>query len=448
MNQNIFKDFVKYVSFNIIGQIAYSCYTLADTFFVSVKTGTNGMTALNLAFPIFCIISGIGLMLGIGGGSRYSILKTRQEQNVANEVFTNAFVLASGLGTLFSLTGLFFSRSLSGLLGANAEVLAITNLYLKTLMLFAPAFMLNHLLQCFVRNDGNPSLSMRAMMTGSIANIVLDYIFIFPFDMGIFGAAFATGLSPIISMLVLSPYWIKKRNGFHFAKPISLSSCLNRTHISRIIANGVPPFLTEAASGIVMFLFNFIILRLAGNTGVAAFGVLSVISLVVIALYTGLSQGIQPIISQNYGAKHEKNVRLLLRYALVTSVLLSAMIYTFIYQNAPSLVAVFNRKQNPVLTQYAITGLKLYFTACPFIGLNIVISTYFISISKPLPAQLISFSRSFFILIPAAFLLSHLFQMTGVWCAYPVAESIVSLLALCLMILNLRQSVHKKSIPN
>ena len=448
MNQNIFKDFVKYVSFNIIGQIAYSCYTLADTFFVSVKTGTNGMTALNLAFPIFCIISGIGLMLGIGGGSRYSILKTRQEQNVANEVFTNAFVLASGLGTLFSLTGLFFSRSLSGLLGANAEVLAITNLYLKTLMLFAPAFMLNHLLQCFVRNDGNPSLSMRAMMTGSIANIVLDYIFIFPFDMGIFGAAFATGLSPIISMLVLSPYWIKKRNGFHFAKPISLSSCLNRTHISRIIANGVPPFLTEAASGIVMFLFNFIILRLAGNTGVAAFGVLSVISLVVIALYTGLSQGIQPIISQNYGAKHEKNVRLLLRYALVTSVLLSAMIYTFIYQNAPSLVAVFNREQNPVLTQYAITGLKLYFTACPFIGLNIVISTYFISISKPLPAQLISFSRSFFILIPAAFLLSHLFQMTGVWCAYPVAESIVSLLALCLMILNLRQSVYKKSIPN
>lgn len=448
MNQNIFKDFVKYVSFNIIGQIAYSCYTLADTFFVSVKTGTNGMTALNLAFPIFCIISGIGLMLGIGGGSRYSILKTRQEQNVANEVFTNAFVLASGLGTLFSLTGLFFSRSLSGLLGANTEVLAITNLYLKTLMLFAPAFMLNHLLQCFVRNDGNPSLSMRAMMTGSIANIVLDYIFIFPFDMGIFGAAFATGLSPIISMLVLSPYWIKKRNGFHFAKPISLSSCLNRTHISRIIANGVPPFLTEAASGIVMFLFNFIILRLAGNTGVAAFGVLSVISLVVIALYTGLSQGIQPIISQNYGAKHEKNVRLLLRYALVTSVLLSAMIYTFIYQNAPSLVAVFNREQNPVLTQYAITGLKLYFTACPFIGLNIVISTYFISISKPLPAQLISFSRSFFILIPAAFLLSHLFQMTGVWCAYPVAESIVSLLALCLMILNLRQSVYKKSIPN
>lgn len=448
MNQNIFKDFVKYVSFNIIGQIAYSCYTLADTFFVSVKTGTNGMTALNLAFPIFCIISGIGLMLGIGGGSRYSILKTRQAQNVANEVFTNAFVLASGLGTLFSLTGLFFSRSLSGLLGANAEVLAITNLYLKTLMLFAPAFMLNHLLQCFVRNDGNPSLSMRAMMTGSIANIVLDYIFIFPFDMGIFGAAFATGLSPIISMLVLSPYRIKKRNGFHFAKPISLSSCLNRTHISRIIANGVPPFLTEAASGIVMFLFNFIILRLAGNTGVAAFGVLSVISLVVIALYTGLSQGIQPIISQNYGAKHEKNVRLLLRYALVTSVLLSAIIYTFIYQNAPSLVAVFNREQNPVLTQYAITGLKLYFTACPFIGLNIVISTYFISISKPLPAQLISFSRSFFILIPAAFLLSHLFQMTGVWCAYPVAESIVSLLALCLMILNLRQSVHKKSIPN
>ena len=114
-------------------------------------------------------------------------------------------------------------------------------------MLFAPAFMLNHLLQCFVRNDGNPSLSMRAMMTGSLANILLDYIFIFPFDMGIFGAAFATGLSPIISMIVLLPYFVKKRNGFQLLKSISPIALLNSDHIRKITANGVPPFLTEAA---------------------------------------------------------------------------------------------------------------------------------------------------------------------------------------------------------
>lgn len=444
MNEHIFKDFIKYVSFNILGQIAYSCYTLADTFFVSVKTGTNGMTALNLAFPVFCIMSGIGLMLGIGGGTRYSILKTRKEHRIADEIFSNAFYLVILFSSIFFMGGFFFSKSISALLGADAEVIQITNIYLKTLMLFAPAFMLNHLLQCFVRNDGNPSLSMRAMMTGSLANILLDYIFIFPFDMGIFGAAFATGLSPIISMIVLLPYFVKKRNGFQLLKSISPIALLNSDHIRKITANGVPPFLTEAASGVVMFLFNFIILRLAGNTGVAAFGVLSVISLVVIALYTGLSQGIQPIISQNFGAKNATNVRRILTYALVTAFLLSAAIYAFIYCNAPFLVSVFNTEQNLILESYAITGLKLYFTACPFIGLNIVISTYFISINQPIPAQLISFSRSFFVLIPVAFLLAYLFHMTGIWCAYPVAEAIVSIAAILLLLFHFRTASKKE----
>lgn len=120
-------------------------------------------------------------MIGIGSSTRFSILKSRNESNSANQAFDT------------------------------------TNIYLKTLMMFAPAFMLNHLLQCFVRNDGYPSLSMAAMMTGSFSNIILDYIFIFPLNMGIFGAAFATGLSPMISMLVLLPYFIKKKDSFHLA---------------------------------------------------------------------------------------------------------------------------------------------------------------------------------------------------------------------------------------
>ena len=124
---------------------------------------------------------------------------------------------------------------------------------------------------------------MTAMITGSLSNIVLDYIFIFPLNMGISGAIFATGLAPVISIMVLSPYLTGRKNGFHFAK-----SVLSGKNAGEILSGGVPPFLTEATSGVVMFLFNFIILRIAGNTGVAAFGVITVISLVVIAIYTGL----------------------------------------------------------------------------------------------------------------------------------------------------------------
>lgn len=427
MNKNILKDFSKYVSFNILGQIAYSCYTLADTFFVSADLGTNGLTALNLAFPVFCMISGAGLMIGIGGSSRFSILKSRSDSKTADQIFTNAFILVFMFAAIFFFAGFFASRSLTKLLGANNQVFEITNIYLKTLMLFAPAFMLNHLLQCFVRNDGHPSLSMAAMMTGSFSNIILDYIFIFPFNMGIFGAAFATGLSPVISMLILLPYFIKKKNSFHF---ISTNLVQMKRNIGTILGNGVPPFLTEAASGVVMLVFNFIMLRIAGNVGVAAFGVISVISLVVIALYTGLSQGMQPLISQNHGAENKKNVRTLLNYSLVTSVLLSAVIYVIIFFNAPCLVSIFNREQDLFLAQYAIPGLKLYFTACPFIGFNIVLSTYFISINHPLPAQIISILRSFFILIPMAFILSYFWGMTGVWLAYPATEILVFIIAL------------------
>lgn len=427
MNKNILKDFSKYVSFNILGQIAYSCYTLADTFFVSADLGTNGLTALNLAFPVFCMISGAGLMIGIGGSSRFSILKSRSESKTADQIFTNAFILVFMFAAIFFFAGFFASRSLTKLLGANNQVFEITNIYLKTLMLFAPAFMLNHLLQCFVRNDGHPSLSMAAMMTGSFSNIILDYIFIFPFNMGIFGAAFATGLSPAISMLILLPYFIKKKNSFHF---ISTNLVQMKRNIGTILGNGVPPFLTEAASGVVMLVFNFIMLRIAGNVGVAAFGVISVISLVVIALYTGLSQGMQPLISQNHGAENKKNVRTLLNYSLVTSVLLSAVIYGIIFFNAPCLVSIFNREQDLFLAQYAIPGLKLYFTACPFIGFNIVLSTYFISINHPLPAQIISILRSFFILIPMAFILSYFWGMTGIWLAYPATEILVFIIAL------------------
>lgn len=426
MNREIFKNFCRYVAFNILGQIAYSCYTLADTFFVSVKTGTNGLTALNLAFPVFCLISGIGLMIGIGGGTRYSILKSQNEHLAANRVFTNAVFLAIAFAVVFFFSGLFFSDTLVRLLGADDEVFAITNIYLKVLMLFSPAFLLNHLLQCFVRNDGQPSLSMAAMMIGSVSNIILDYIFIFPLKMGIFGAAFATGLSPVISMLVLSSYFVKKRNGFHFEKSSPSAFCTDRDCFRNIITNGIPPFLTEAASGVVMFLFNFIILRLTGNTGVAAFGVITVISLVVIALYTGLSQGMQPLISRNFGLQNMENVHTLLKYSLITAFLLSALIYSVIFFNAPLFVSVFNSENDPVLRDYAIRGLRLYFTACPFIGLNIVLSTYFISINKPVPAQIISFLRSFFVLIPMAFLLSSLWEMTGIWCAYPMTELVVS----------------------
>lgn len=419
---SVLKDFFYYVSLNILGQMAYSCYTLADTFFISADLGANGLTALNLAFPMFCFMNGTGLMIGMGGGTGYSILKSRGESEKANHIFTNAVYMVVCFSIILVLLGVFLSDKIVTILGADDTVFTMTNTYLRVMLLFSPAFLTNNLLQCFVRNDGNPSLSMAAMITGSFSNIVLDYIFIFPLHMGIFGAIFATSLAPVISIIVLSSYFIRKKNQFHFMR-----SAPNVKRILGIISSGVPPFVTEVSSGIVMFLFNFIILHLEGNIGVAAFGVITSISLVVVAMYTGLSQGIQPIISLNHGRKNVSTIKIILKYAMITMLLLSSVTYTIIFFGASQLTFIFNSEKNELLLEFAATGLKLYFLACPFIGFNIVTATYFTSTERPRPAQIISFLRGFFILVPMAFLLSSILKMTGVWCAYPLTECIVAL---------------------
>lgn len=422
-SNSIRRDFIRYVSQNILGQIAYSCYTVADTFFIAASLGANGLTALNLAFPIFCLLNGIGLMIGMGSGVRFAIAKGRLEQDKANKIFTNSFYLVLFFAAIFLAAGLFFSEALAIALGSYSTVFDMTHTYLKVLLLFAPAFLLNNLLHCFIRNDGSPTLSMIAMIIGSVANIILDYIFIFPMGMGILGAILATGLAPVISMTILSLHFFQGRSSFslNITTPAP-------TRIYEIISSGVPPFVTELSSGIVMFLFNFIILGLAGNIGVAAFSIITVISLVVVAIFTGLSQGIQPLLSLNYGKGNHAGVSTILQYALLTAMLLSAVIYTTIFLSAEQLAYIFNSEGNLVLQHLAVDGMKLYFFAAPFIGFNIVMATYFTSTTGPRPAQIITILRGLVALIPVTFLLSTLLAMKGVWCAYPVTEAIVAII--------------------
>lgn len=294
--ETMLKEFFRYVILNICGMIGLSCYIPADTFFVSNGLGANGLTALNLAIPVYSFIHGSGLMFGMGGAIKYSIYRGQREYKNADKCFSNTIYIMSILAVIFMLTGIFFSEKLTILLGADKDVFHMTKTYLQVILLFAPAFMVNDTLICFVRNDGNPKLSMIGMLTGSFSNIILDYVFIFPLHMGIFGAVLATGLAPVISLFILSKHWITKQNQFHFVWT-NPSFRLAET----ILSLGAPSFITEMASGIVMIVFNMIILRLQGNIGVAAYGVVANLSLVVISIYTGIAQGVQPILSRIYG---------------------------------------------------------------------------------------------------------------------------------------------------
>lgn len=422
--RTLFREFLQYVTLNICGMIGLSCYILADTFFISQGLGANGLTALNLAIPVYSFVHGSGLMLGMGGATKYSICRGQKETRLADTVYSSTVYAATGFAVMFALAGIFCSGWLTTLLGADREVYEMTRTYIRLVLLFAPAFIANDTLLCFVRNDGNPRLAMTAMLTGSLSNIVLDYIFIFPLHMGIFGAVLATGLAPVISLAVLSRHWITKQHQFHFVKHAHTLS-LTKT----ILSLGIPSLITEVASGIVIIVFNALILKLQGNIGVAAYGVVANLSLVVTSIYTGISQGTQPILSRLYGYGEHRQLKQIWRYALWSVLLISCCIYLIFFLAAGPIVGIFNSEQNVQLQQLAEPGLRLYFTAIPFVGFNIILSTYFTSTEKALPAQLISLARGLFVIVPAAFVMSHFFQMPGVWLSYPITEGLVALTA-------------------
>lgn len=421
------KEFIKYAALNVMGMTGLSCYILADTFFISKGLGANGLTALNLAIPVYSLIHGSGLMLGMGGATKYSILKSQKNWGQTNKIFTNTVYLAGILAIAFLLTGIFLTRVLTAFLGADQEVFGMTATYLRVILLFAPAFLMNDILICFVRNDGDPKLAMLAMLGGSLSNVLLDYLFIFPLKLGIFGAVFATGLAPLISIMILSVYFLKKRNQFRMTR--------EKPHPETektVVKLGIPSLIGEVSSGVVILVFNSIILKLQGNTGVAAYGVIANLSLVVMAVYTGIAQGMQPLISKAWGRYEIRTCKRILSYAMITMAAVSIAVYAVIFFLADPIAGIFNSENNRLLQEIAVTGLKLYFTAAVFAGFNLIISVYFTSVELALPAQLISILRGVVLIVPMAFLLSGLFGMSGVWLAFPAAEFLTAVTGLFL----------------
>lgn len=423
--QSCMHDFIRYTTLSVLGTLGVSCYILADTFFVSKSLGPNGLAALNLAIPVYNFIHGTGLMLGMGGATKFSIYRSQKQKEEVNRLYTNTICLAILFSAVFVLLGLLFSKRLACILGADANVLGMTDTYLRWLLIFAPAFILNDVFLCFVRNDEGPQLSMIAMLIGSFSNIALDYLFLFPLHMGIFGAVFATGLSPVISILMMLPHWLRRKNSFHFIKTKMRSRI-----IKQILSPGFPSLIAQLSSGIVMITFNAIILDLEGNTGVAAYGVIANISLVIVAIYTGISQGVQPLISNFYGKGDGRQVRTVSKYAVVTVLAVSCVVYLLIFTFAQPVTAVFNSEKNTDLQQIAVTGLKLYFLSSAFVGYNIILATLLTSIEHALPAHILSLLRGLILIIPMTFFLSAMWGITGVWLAYPITELSVALLGL------------------
>ena len=415
---NASQKFAKYVTSSVLGMLGLSCYILADTYFVSAGVGGLGLAALNIAIPIFSLISGTGLMAGIGAASRFTALRAAKDKNAEN-IFTNICAFGMAAGVLITLFGFAFSEEICLLLGADAEILAYTDEYLKTLMCTSLLFIMNNILTAFVRNDGNPRLSMAAMLLGSFANIFLDYLFIFPLGLGMFGAAAATASAPLVSMLILSLHFLKKSNTFRLIKcrisPRAIAACLSMGTFSLI---------TELSSGVVMVFFNRSVFSLAGNTGVAAYGIIANIALVAVSIFTGISQGIQPLVSVSAAEKNKPELSKILRLSCALSLAVAGLLFAAAFLFREPMVALFNKESDAEMAALACRGLVLYFTGFFAAGLNIIAAAFYAACTNTKESFLISMMRGVILILPAVLILPRAAGTDGIWLSFGTAEAL------------------------
>ena len=424
---NLTKQFFKYVSQNIFGLLGTSCYILADTYFIAQAAGTDGVTLLNLCLPIYNLIFAFGSMIGLGAATRYAILRAQGDAR-AQRYFSNAIFSVCILAVPFMLVGIFRPDGLLRLMGGDADIVALGMNYARIFLMFTPFFMCNYVVASFVRNDGDPSLAMVATLSGSLFNVVFDYIFIFPMGLGLPGAALATAISPILSITVCSAHFIKKSNTITFVR---------KAPSVRLLAQscqlGISGFVGELSSGVTTTVFNFLLLRLAGNVAVAAYGVVANFALVATAIFNGVAQGAQPLVSQCYGKNEMVGARKLLLLGCGTALGLAALLYGVVFGYTDALTALFNSENSALMAEFAHSGMRIYFVGYFFAGCNIVAAGYLGAVNRPAEASITSLCRGMVAIVVCSLVLSALFGMNGVWAAFPVSEAITLALTVFLL---------------
>ena len=424
---NLTKQFFKYVSQNIFGLLGTSCYILADTYFIAQAAGTDGVTLLNLCLPIYNLIFAFGSMIGLGAATRYAILRAQGDAR-AQRYFSNAIFSVCILAVPFMLVGIFRPDGLLRLMGGDADIVALGMNYARIFLMFTPFFMCNYVVASFVRNDGDPSLAMVATLSGSLFNVVFDYIFIFPMGLGLPGAALATAISPILSIAVCSAHFIKKSNTITFVR---------KAPSVRLLAQscqlGISGFVGELSSGVTTTVFNFLLLRLAGNVAVAAYGVVANFALVATAIFNGVAQGAQPLVSQCYGKNEMAGARKLLLLGCGTALGLAALLYGVVFGYTDALTALFNSENSALMAEFAHSGMRIYFVGYFFAGCNIVAAGYLGAVNRPAEASITSLCRGMVAIVVCSLVLSALFGMNGVWAAFPVSEAITLALTVSLL---------------
>ena len=436
---SVTKQFIRYVTQNIFGMLGISCYIIVDTFFISKAAGADGITVLNLSLPIYNLIFAIGAMIGVGSATRFNILRAQKDKQY-EYYFSNAICFVWMIGIFFIFAGIFIPDKILAVMGADETIVELGVGYVQTFLLFSPFFMMNHVVSAFVRNDNAPALAMVATLAGSFFNIVFDYIFMFPLHMGLKGAALATAASPVISICICSIHFLDRKN----TVPVTMHLPSLR-RLWKSCQLGVSAFVGEISSGVTTAVFNFLILGLVGNIGVAAYGVIANFALVAVEIFNGVSQGSQPLVSEYYGKEDRIHVKKILRLGIGSAAGIAIVLIVGVFGFTDVLVALFNSEQSVELAKYAHTGLRLYFIGFLFAGCNIVGAGFLSATEQAKEAFVISTMRGFVGILVCSLLFSAVFGLNGVWLSFPASEFLTALLMAGILYRQMRKSKLPKN---
>ena len=420
------KQLRRYILPNILAMVGISCYVLADTFFISLQAGADGITALNLTLPLYALMFALGAMVGIGSATRYSLCKSFSPEEALSYFFNSLFWTLL-LSLPFVAAGIFAPDTVLRWMGADDTIVAIGTSYIRIALCYAPFFMLNYTFTAFVRNDNAPNIAMTATLVSGLFNIVFDYIFMFPMGLGMVGAALATGISPIVSMSICMVHYLSGKNNVKFRWQVPSFTKLVRSCVLGFVA-----FVGEISSGLTTMVFNFLLLGLGGNIAVAAYGVVANIALVGTALFNGISQGLQPLASLVHGQSDTQGETQIYRYSLRIGMGIALALVASVWIWGDEMVALFNSEGSSQLAGYAGPGIRLYFLGFLCAVVNIIQAGFFSAIGKGLASSAIAFCRGVGAIVIFAFVLSNAFGITGVWLAFPAAEIFTFLLTILL----------------
>ncbi len=430
------KTLLKYVLSSIAAMWVFTIYTMVDGMFVARGVGPDALAAVNLSMPLINLSFGLSILFAIGASTRVSIHKGRGEHHRASQIFTMSTVTVFVLSLIVTAVCILNLDKVADILGATEVTKPYVMDYLHIILVFDVCYMTAYNLEVLVKADGYPQKAIYTPLIGAFVNIGLDYVFIFHFHWGIEGAAVATGLSQLVTLIIFTHHFLSRKSGFKFVKfKWSLREAL---HTAKL---GISDCVTELSMGAIIFLFNNALIRISGDEGVVVYTVISYVSQLILMTMVGLNQGMQPLVSFYYGRGENDIRRYLFKASMKAAIIFSVIAFAagVLYPN-PVVGLFIDPVTDAGLFAHGVSAFRLFAFSFLPIGIVVVISGYFTALEMPKSAMVISIARGLVFVVIALLVMSVLFGETGVWLTMAVSETAAMVLALFLF----RKNIIKK----